>query len=1362
MDRKSALGLSTKKRVGSPRFEDFLTPPENDADTLTYTSSPPPPNLSGNPTLKSSKELENINNQYNPLNEIWPKIGEKTVDDINYRGSPRFQLTPPPYPLTEDTSTIKFKPIISPYTPLPEDNFTKRTTRKTDLNNEKNLDRLYNEYINNVALVPPNEALEFEFKFGTIVGNSPITKIQHKNIMDYLSSKGFVVSDSEYMLRIKCKNNNKGINTIRTEIKGLSNVRIYCQTDDINKISPTVSTFITKTLYNNALPFDKPDYNYRASLNIEKTINAEELPPELLKNWNTHLKDFRYINRSRMTHPIFPLFIDCSIVKTSKKKGNVYQSSTNIHESGVFDSMENYEIEIECDNSKVGKDTEYSTAAKLNDVIKKNIKYIMSGIQDTQYPIGVNEQQNILKNYSELLTNEKEKYKPRFPITPSMFAGPSSYTLELKNILSGDENSIVPNIRTNYCVTDKADGERKLLYINADGHIYLLNMNMDVQFTGAITSNHDVWNTLIDGEHILRNADKKYVNIYAAFDIYYINRIDKRSLTFIDTASIPSNTEKSRFALMAGVINKINAHSVVSKMKPSPIKITHKTFYSIDTENVDSTIFESCKSVWEKYTGGLMGYDVDGLIFTPTNTGVGTDKTGVYTTPEQRAWSKSFKWKPSEMNTIDFMITFKKNADGSDTINNVFDTGMSIYDSNQVVRYKTIVLRTGYSERDHGFSNPSNMVIANKIMPSGEISENSREYRPMQFFPSNPYDDSAGICNLKLREDGNMYTEQGELIENNSIIEFSYDGALEKMWRWKPKRVRYDKTAQLRNGVKKYGNAYHVANNIWHTIHNPVTLEMITTGKNIPDGSDDADDVYYNKKTSVNKTQSMRDFHNDIKRTLLNAVSRPDNTLIDMAVGKAGDLHKWKNDKLKFVFGIDINYDNIHNQRDGAYARYIETYRKHSRMPDALFVVGNSAIDIKTGAGILKDGDKQITNAVFGKGVNNPDLLGKMVAKHYGIAKDGFDICSIQFAIHYMFQSTDALDAFLKNVSSVTKKGGFFIGTCYDGETIFNMLKNKKNGESVIIMSNANFNQSKKICEITKRYEDAVFYDDERSVGLAIDVYQESINKTFKEYLVNFKYLSRLLRETYGFGPISSDELISRHSELDNSSGMFAEIFNKIKIKCNVNASCNSTSNNILNMTPEEQTVSFLNRYFIFKKTENINTTNLKTTLAVKDTYNDSIYTVSSSSIKNINKQDDTFGDASSINASSINASSINASMGDKQKTKMRITPIKRRSLGETASAVSFIPKEVIDTGMVAPLIPQQSVIVDNIAPPVPTKNSKNRVKNIDQPVELGLNAPINLLGTNITEPVIIPAESKRGKPVSKKATLLGNKLLIP
>ena len=49
--------------------------------------------------------------------------------------------------------------------------------------------------------------------------------------------------------------------------------------------------------------------------------------------------------------------------------------------------------------------------------------------------------------------------------------------------------------------------------------------------------------------------------------------------------------------------------------------------------------------------------NTDGLIFTPANTGVASKKTGVNAPNYKVTWEESFKWKPPEFNTIDFLLS---------------------------------------------------------------------------------------------------------------------------------------------------------------------------------------------------------------------------------------------------------------------------------------------------------------------------------------------------------------------------------------------------------------------------------------------------------------------------------------------------------------------------------------------------------------------------------------------------------------------------------------------------------------------------------------------------------------------------------
>ena len=245
-----------------------------------------------------------------------------------------------------------------------------------------------------------------------------------------------------------------------------------------------------------------------------------------------------------------------------------------------------------------------------------------------------------------------------------------------------------------------------------------------------------------------------------------------------------------------------------------------------------------------------------------------------------------------------------------------------------------------------------------------------------------------------------------------------------------------------------------------------------------------------------------------------------------------------------------------------------------------MFLNGNSSVNIKNGDAFSTEKSRQIMKAVVGEGTKDESVLGRGVYNSYGVGKDGFTVSSIQFAIHYMFENHSTLHNFIKNVSDCTQLNGYFIGTCYDGKTLFNMLKSKSMDESAVLYKNG-----EKIWELTKQYDNEELPDNESCLGLAIDVYQESINQVFREYLVNFSYLTRIM-ENYGFVLLDKDQLMEKNFKA--STGMFNELFANMEQESRSNKHKNIYGN-ALNMSDEEKTISFLNRYFIFKKVRNIN-----------------------------------------------------------------------------------------------------------------------------------------------------------------------------
>jgi len=1088
-------------------------------------------------------------------------------------------------------------------------------------------DKMMEQYLGGV-LRTDGGTLELEARFGTrnLKHVASITKIDFDNVIKTMLSSGFVMEKTDdYTLKINSEitdpqTGKYKMADIRTEIRGIHNIQLYCKTNSLDKVHPV---FVQKTGVDvgdgeiiHPLNFD--DFNFRLSLQKEKQFaESSSTVKTVVVPWRSSRKTFRYINRSTFRNPAMPFAVDMSIVKESRRDYGPGGSSNMIPthtfaESQVTESQPKYEIEIEVLNDAVGQGTAFNSARKLADAMRSCIKTVMSGLQGTNYPIGLTERSEVAADYMHLLHPEHKKEKEKekgsngdaVKLFPKQFIGPSSYTLQLQNVVPVNENCTIPNVRNNYTVTDKADGARKLLYVSPTGRIYLIDTNMRVQFTGAQSGNDKLFNTLLDGEHILHDKAGRFINLFAAFDAYYIAGKDVRALHFVPPSAEVS-ASKYRLPLLVELIAALNARSIVRGAAACPVRIECKKF---KYTGQDQSIFQCCATLMSQIDSNAYEYTTDGIIFTPADAPVGGDVGGEAAGPKTKiTWPLSFKWKPAEANTIDFLATLVKDTNGQPKVTSIFTDGINVTKMDQVVQYKTLTLRVGFDEKKHGYLNPCEDVIQGKL-PSrrganerganergaNERGANEDSYKPVPFYPTNPYDPTAHVCNVILRADaagnrGTMLTAENEVIEDGTIIECAYNsGAADPLFRWVPLRVRTDKTAEYRSGQKNYGNAYHVANSNWHTIHSPITKKMLTTGLNIPDELAD-DDVYYNRVSAsgTTNTRGLRDFHNlVVKRALIGGASRRGNTLIDFAVGKGGDLPKWIHANLSFVFGIDISKDNIQNQLDGACARYLDYCKRFSIMPAALFVQGNSALNIKSGTGISGEKYKQIVKAVFGDGPKDKALLGEGVYREYGKAENGFNVSSCQFAIHYMFETRANVCNFLRNVCECTEVGGYFIGTTYDGATMFDALKSYEVGDGIAVM-----HKGKRVWQVTKAYTATEFPDDETSVGYAIDVYQESINKTFREYLVNFNYLKRLLAN-FGFEVVQRDDA-AKDLGLPDGTGMFEQLYEQMMARLKQTPALASDLGDAPDMRDYERRISFYNRYFVFKKVRSIDNAEL-------------------------------------------------------------------------------------------------------------------------------------------------------------------------
>ena len=1183
--------------------------------------------------------LKDISNE--KLNKLFESLSNKEKDSLTKLGiRDKYRFLKTMYEKQNKNEPTKHTPISPDFPPPQKENTHEEVfnvveapqellieeeeepiylQKKINLTPQEQFNNLINLYYSSSPFIyNSNFTPELEVRFGTRRIQT-LTRNDYDNVIQKLKSFGFVTSNSSgsYYLRI----NNEYLDNItgkfklsdntRTEIVGLNNIQEYCKHNDIKilyKNNPTSISFISKKLVYNqkkekVWPVNFDDFNFRVSYVNEERVKTG-VKNYIMDNWKNSKKTFRYINRVTFTNNEYPFNIDISITKNSDKYGKDIKTYYTTEESGIFEKSEVYEIEIEIDNNKIGPGTEFNSAEIILKSLRKVIKFILGGLQGTNYPISYSEQRLVLEEYMKIIW--KEEYNPNDLNQKNKnkyFIGPSSITLQMVNISQPNENYTQANIRKDFVVTDKADGERHLMYVNNKGKIYLINMNMKVIFTGAKTTNEECFNCLTDGELIYHDKTGNFINLYAAFDIYYYKKEDVRKYTFM-LLDKEEDIYKSRYYLLkhfiktlkpisildSGIKTQVSFKELLEKAKKvdtliSPIKVSAKEFYPKDKTQ---SIFSGCNDILSKVRENRFEYETDGLIFTHSYFGVGSNKIGVAGPKNKITWEQSFKWKPPKYNTIDFLVITVKGTNGDDVIKPIFEDGLNSHLATQLSEYKIIELRCGFSEKNDGYINPCQDIIDDKLPEFVERFEDkyTNDYLPIRFYPTDPYDINAGLCNIMLKKDDSgvnqMFSEENEVFNNETIVEFSYDFTRENGWRWVPLRVRHDKTAEYRQNLKQYGNSYKVANENWKSINNPITEDMICTGFNIPDIYV-SEDIYYNTPLSKNLTEAMKNFHNlYVKKLLIKSVSKPGDTLIDYACGKAGDLPKWINAKLSFVFGIDLSRDNLENKLNGACSRFLTAKKSNKTMPNALFVNGNSAYNIRNGSAMLNDKAKQITLSVFGNGPKDADKIGKGVARQYGVGENGFNVSSCQFAAHYFWENADTLQGFLKNIAECTKLNGYFIGTAYDGKSIFNLLKKIKTNESIQIIENG-----KKIWEVIKNYGADRFDDDSSSIGYKISVFQESINQIIPEYLINFDYFNRVL-EIYGFKLINKDE--AETIGLPEGSGMFNELFLTMLEEIKINKFKAKDYGEAMNMTSFEKKISFLNRYFVYKKIREVNT----------------------------------------------------------------------------------------------------------------------------------------------------------------------------
>lgn len=635
------------------------------------------------------------------------------------------------------------------------------------------------------------------------------------------------------------------------------------------------------------------------------------------------------------------------------------------------------------------------------------------------------------------------------------FVGPQPITLERKH-LSDDADSVW----SGYTVTDKADGDRALLYVDENGSLYLVNNRMGVRrvMTSCAIDALPA-RTVLDGEYITRwREDQTDLAAFAVFDVYLYGGIDVMA----------TQTLRERLAYVSDGSPLEEPHDILRVAET--LWVFRKAFRSTDERGSVAACLDAARAA---------PYHTDGLVFTPSHLAVGELYAGGGPARDG-TWIRVFKWKPPEDNTIDFLVRRRSSScSGYDLcVGGTQDDPVTAFD-----------------------------VLSSAIDPAEFAARSS--YKAIPF---------AGHDGLPSP----VY--MGQDVRDHGIYEFAFDRDRCAWTPKRLRSDKTELYFRQDRRIGGTANDYDVALQVWSTITDPIREDDLRDHRRFSTVRTVSPDVYYRRGANRARlaTKRLMDAHNLVVkgRFVFDALMRPwiarerPTRLMDLACGRSGDADRWRAAGIDHVLGIDGSRDNIEGAKEGAYARLLNK-RNVGMLPTAeqrrkyVYVAMDLTKDIRTAEDALdalvepmRSSDRVVVQHLWGVAFER--MLGDDA---YGFAAPGsFDIASCHFAIHYLWPHLDVL---LDTVDHFLRPGGLFVGTCLDGRRVVEALRTSADGATIQRTVRSPPNPEYVLWRVHAP-------DGRPRVGGPIDVYMESIGHEMREYLVDLEDLSeRLARKGY-------------------------------------------------------------------------------------------------------------------------------------------------------------------------------------------------------------------------------------------------------
>ena len=834
-----------------------------------------------------------------------------------------------------------------------------------------------------------NNETELEYVYKGYKSEDNINKL--KQFLNKILNKGIITKELDISINELFNNNNN----IRAVIDNEKDILLFC---DKNEDKNYITKFEKKQIIDKSI---NSDLNFHLNKKNETIIDEDDNDITIFNNYyNISTKFYRYKDRTTYYFPkddnnntnyIFK--IDITFVKETK--------SEHLKFSDIQNSP-HYEVELEFNNK-----IDTNNIDTISEDSIKYLKLIYLILTNNQFII--DKKCNINTNFEETkntkLVEIRQEYNTFCKDINLENIGPKPISINYKDIHNMQDINI-----ENWSVTDKADGERYVLFINKTLEVYLINSHYIIYMTKI--DNTDYAYTIIDGELINYIPTKNKINVfennleidfqidetyylkYCAFDIYYIGGTINNDI-IEDTRRVYKYDLKYRQ-------DKLKELNIL--LQNNNIEYVNKKYYKLTDYNIIISNYNDINN------SDYINYNLDGLILIP-NSVIGDANI-------KSTWYKNLKWKPKKLNTIDFRIKILY-IDNNEESNNISiksteNINIQFYSMNKNVE---ILFGSGIDPYIH----IKNQKISNKCV---------------------------GTNYLK--------TLEGNIIHNNDIVECVFDPL---NYEWYFIRIRHDKTKP---------NNYWIANKTWFNLFNTIEIdELINYTKTFNEYNKLLKLSYYNsnERLALSEEDRYRKYNNKVKNELINycfnIINKDKINVLDLACGRGGDLSKIFNfkNKINLYLGIDIDMNNITNfdlkdqNKNNARARYVQLLTKYISNVDENNIIKKNNVYFICGDlnKINKDNDKL---EMFNDSIQNNTYIDdyKDIFKNNKkydletltqINNDNpnmkFNFIQMQFAIHYI----DDINTFLLKISQLLENGGIFLFTYLNSQFLDNLDEQK-------------------------------------------------------------------------------------------------------------------------------------------------------------------------------------------------------------------------------------------------------------------------------------------------------------------------------